>query len=215
VKKLAIGCAILVILAVAGGAVGSYVVYHKVKSTIGGFAQLGRVPELEQSIRNRSPYTTPPSGEVTTAQLDRLLRVQQAVRARIGARGAEMEQKYRTLLGKKETTALDLPQLVQAYSDIAAGYVDGKRAQVEALNDVGLSLEEYRWVRKQSYWALGMPMMDLDVAKMIEDVRGGRTPAQPDRLLPLGPSGPPANQKLVGPHQKVLEDYAPYAFFGL
>jgi len=60
-----------------------------------------------------------------------------------------------------------------------------------------------------------MPMMDLDVAKMIEDVRSGRTPAQPDRILPLGPSGPPANQKLVGPHQKVIEDYAPMAFFGL
>jgi len=142
VKKLAIGCAILVVLAVVGGAVGSYVVYHKVKSTIGGFAQLGGVPALEQSIRNRSPYTPPPSGEVTTAQLERLLRVQEAVRTRLGARGAEMEQKYRTLLGKKETTALDLPQLVQAYSDIAAGYVDGKRAQVDALNDAGLSLEE-------------------------------------------------------------------------
>jgi hypothetical protein len=215
VKKLAIGCAVLVVLTVVGGAVGSYLVYHKVKSTIGGFAQLGKVPELEQSVRNRSPYTPPPSGEVTTAQLERLLRVQQAVRTNIGARGAEMQQKYRTLLAKKEATALDLPELVQAYSDIAAGYVDGKRAQVDALNDAGLSLEEYRWVRKQSYWALGMPMMDLDVARMVEDVRNGRTPAQPDRILPLGPSGPAANQKLVGPHQKVLEDYAPYAFFGL
>jgi hypothetical protein len=215
VKKLAIGCVTLVVLAVVGGAVGSYVVYHRVKSTIGGFAQLGRVPELEQSIRNRSPYTPPPSGEVSTAQLEGLLRVQQAVRTSIGARGAEMERKYRTLLAKKEATALDMPQLVQAYSDIAAGYVDGKRAQVDALNDAGLSLEEYRWVRKRAYESLGMPMMDLDVARMIEDVRNGRTPAQPERVLPLGPSGPPANQKLVAPHQKVLEDYAPYAYFGL
>ena len=70
-------------------------------------------------------------------------------------------------------------------------------------------------MRKQSYAALGMPMMDLDVATMIEDVRNGRTPAQPDRMLPLGPTGPPATQKLVSPHQKELEDYAPFAFFGL
>lgn len=214
-KKLAIGCAILALVLVVGGAVGSYLVYHKVRSAMGGFAELRKVPELERSVRNRSPYVPPPSGEVSTAQLQRLLEVQKLVRTRVGARGAEMEQKYRTLLAKKEATALDMPELVAAYSDLAAGYVDGKRAQVDALNQTGLSLEEYRWVRKQSYAALGMPMMDLDVAAMIEDVRNGRQPAQPDRVLPLGPSGPPATQKLVGPHEKELADYAPLAFFGL
>ncbi|MGE5230723.1 MAG: hypothetical protein ACM3NS_03215 [Deltaproteobacteria bacterium] len=214
-KKLAMGCGILAILLVAGGAVGSYLVYHKVKSAVGGFAELRTVPELERSVRNRSPYVPAPSGEVSSAQLQRVLEIQKAVRTRLGARGAEMERKYRTLLAKKEATALDMPELVAAYSDLAAGYVDGKRAQVDALNRTGLSLEEYRWVRKQSYAALGLPMMDLDVAAMIEDVRNGRTPPQPTRVLPLGPSGPPANQKLVGSHRKELEDYAPLAFFGL
>lgn len=214
-KKLAISCGILAILLVVGGAVGSYLVYHRVRSAIGGFAQLGKVPELERSVRNRSPYVPPPSGEVSSAQLQRVLEIQKVVRTRLGARGAEMEQKYRTLLAKKEATALDMPELVSAYSDLATGYVDGKRAQVDALNQAGLSLEEYRWVRKQSYAAIGMPMMDLDVAAMIEDVRNGRKPAEPERVLPLGPSGPPATQKLVGPHQKELEDYAPFAFFGL
>ena len=214
-KKLAIGCAILVLVLVVGGAVGSYMVYHKVRSAMGGFAELRKVPELERSVRNRSPYAPPPSGEVSTAQLERLLQIQKAVRTRLGERGAEMERKYRTLLAKKEATALDAPELVAAYSDLAAAYVDGKRAQVDALNQTGLSLEEYRWVRKQSYAALGMPMMDLDVAGMIEDVRNGRQPAQPDRTLPLGPTGPPATQKLVSTHQKDLEDNAPLAFFGL
>jgi hypothetical protein len=215
VKKLAIGCAILVLVILVGGGVGSYLVYHKVKSAVGGFAQLRKVSELEQSVRNRSTFVPPPSGEVSTAQLQRLLAVQKAVRTSLGARGAEMEQKYRTLLAKKEATALDMPELVAAYSDLAAGYVDGKRAQVDALNQAGLSLEEYRWVRKQSYAALGLPMMDLDVAAMMEDVRNGRKPAQPERILPLGPTGPPATQKLVSTHQKELEDNAPLAFFGL
>jgi hypothetical protein len=215
VKKVLIGCAILALVLVVGGAVGSYVVYHKVSSTFKGFAELGSVPALERSVRNRAPYVPPPSGEVSQAQLQRFLRVQQTVRARLGARGAEFERKYRTLLDKKEATAVDLPELVSAYRDLATGYVDGKRTQVEALNDAGFSLEEYRWVRLRSYAALGMPMMDLDVARMIEDAKSGRTPAQPERVLPLGPSGPPATQKLVGPHRKVLESYAPLAFFGL
>jgi hypothetical protein len=215
VKKLAIGCAILALVLVVGGVVGSYMVYHKVRSAVGGFAELRQVPELERSVRNRSTYAPPPLGEVSSAQLQHLLAVQKAVRTRLGARGTEMEQKYRTLLAKKEATALDMPELVAAYSDLAAAYVDGKRAQVDALNQTGLSLEEYRWVRKQSYLALGMPMMDLDVAAMIEDVRNGRKPAQPDRILPLGPTGPPATQKLVSTHQKELEDNAPLAFFAL
>jgi hypothetical protein len=215
VKKLLIGCAILALVLVVGGAVGSYMVYHKVSSTVKGFTELGTVPALERSVRNRAPYVPPPSGEVSQPQLQRFLRVQQTVRARLGERGAEFERKYRTFLDKKEATALDLPQLVAAYRDLATGYVDGKRTQVEALNDAGFSLEEYRWVRLQSYAALGMPMMDLDVARMIDDVKSGRTPAQPDRVLPLGPSGPPATQKLVAPHRKVLESYAPLAFFGL
>lgn len=214
-KKLAIGCAILALVLVVGGAVGSYVVYHKVSSTVKGFVELGRIPELERSVRNRARYVPPPSGEVSQAQLERYLRVQQAVRTRLGERAAEIERKYRALLQKKEATALDLPELVAAYRDLATGYVDGKRVQVDALNDAGFSLAEYRWVRLQSYAALGMPMMDLDVARMVEDVRRGRTPAQPDRVLPLGPSGPPATQKLVEPHRKMLESYAALAFFGL
>jgi hypothetical protein len=215
VKKVLIGCAILALVLVVGGAVGSYMVYHKVSSTVKGFAELGKVPELERSVRNRSPYVPPGSGEVSASQLQRYLQVQQAVRTRLGERAAEMERKYRALLQKKEATALDLPELVAAYRDLATGYVDGKRVQVDALNDAGLSLAEYRWVRKQAYAALGMPMMDLDVARMIEDAKSGRTPAQPAQVLPLGPSGPPATQKLVAPHQKALENYAPLAFFGL
>lgn len=62
---------------------------------------------------------------------------------------------------------------------------------------------------------LGMPMMDLDIAGMIEDVRNGRQPTQPDRTLPVGPTGPPATRKLVSTHHKELEDNAPLAFFGL
>jgi len=214
-KKLAIGCAVFVVLCVVGGAAGSYFVYHKVRSTISGFLQLGEVPTIERSVRNKTPYAPPASGEISSSQLNRYLAVQQAVRARLGAQATVFERNYHTLLSKKEATALDMPELVAAYRDLAGVYVDGKRAQVDALNQAGFSLEEYRWVRTQSYAALGVPMMDFDVSRMIEDVQAGRTPPQPTRLIPLGPTGPPANQKLVKPYEKTIVDYAPYGFFGL
>src|SRR5919106_24049 len=70
---------------------------------------------------------------------------------------------------KASATVVDLPELISAYRDLAAAYVDGKRAQVNALNRTGLSLEEYRWTRSRVYHALGMSLMDVDVSRIVED----------------------------------------------
>jgi hypothetical protein len=214
-KKALIGCLVLLgVLAVGAGA-ASYMVYRKVNSTLAGFAQLGTVPELERSVRNQARFVPPPSGELSERQVQRLLGVQQAVRGRLGERAGEFERKYHALLAKDSATVFDVPELVSAYRDLATGYVDAKRAQVDALNDAGLSLEEYRWVRSRSYAAIGIPMMDFDVARIVDDVRNGRTPPTPSATVQLGPSGPPASQKLVEPHRKVLERNVGLAFFGL
>lgn len=52
----------------------------------------------------------------------------------------EIEHRYRRLLAQDGVTAVDLPELVSAYRDLAGAYLDAKRAQVEALNRAGLSL---------------------------------------------------------------------------
>ena len=214
-KKLLIGCAVLLALVAVGGTIGSYMVYRKVSSTVSGFAELATIPELERSVKNRTPFQAPASGEVKPAQLDRYMSVQQKVRSRLGTRVAEFEQKYRTLLAKDSATVTDAPALISAYRDLATTYVEAKRVQVDALNEAGLSLDEYRWVRRQAYAALGMPMMDLDVTQLVQEVQSGRTPTSPVATRPLGPSGSPATVKLVEPHRKTLEANAGLAFFGL
>jgi hypothetical protein len=214
-KKLLIGCAVLLALVAVGGAIGSYMVYRKVSSTVSGFAELATIPELERSVKNRTPFQAPASGEVKSAQLDRYMSVQQKVRSRLGTRVAEFEQKYRTLLAKDSATVTDAPAVISAYRDLATTYVEAKRVQVDALNEAGLSLDEYRWVRRQAYAALGMPMMDLDMSQLVQEVQSGRTPTSPVATTPLGPSGSPATVKLVEPHRKTLEANAGLAFFGL
>ena len=141
--------------------------------------------------------------------------MQSAVRARLGERAGEFQRRYEAFLAKDSATVVDVPQLVSAYRDLATGYVAAKRTQVDALNDAGFSLGEYRWVRTHAYAALGMPMMDFDVARMVDDVQHGRTPAPPASMMQLGPSGPPATLKRVEAHRKVLEENAMLAFFGL
>lgn len=214
-KKLAIGCGVVVLLLAVAAAVGSYLVYRKVATTFSDFAELARVPDLERSVRNQSAFTPAASGELTGSQVQRFLRVQTTVRSRLGERAVDFEQRYRALLDKEKATALDVPALVSAYRDIAVGYVEAKQVQVDALNEAGFSVSEYRWVRSQAYAALGMPMMDMDVGTIVEDIRAGRTPGQPQQSIPIGPTGPPVNQELVKPHRKTFEDNVGLAFFGL
>ena len=140
-KKLAIGCGVLLLLGMVGAGGASYYAYHKVSSAFAGFAELGSLPQIERSVKNQRPFEPPPAGEPSQAQIERLLEIQGNVRARLGARADEIEHRYRRLLAKDSVTAVDVPELVSAYRDLAAAYMDGKRAQVDALNRAGLSLE--------------------------------------------------------------------------
>jgi len=214
-KKLAIGCAVLLVLGMVGAAGASYFAYRKVSSAFAGFAELGSLPELERSVRNQRPFEPPVSGEPSREQVKQLLEIQQAVRARLGERADQIEYRYRRLLAKDSATAVDLPELIGAYRDLAAAYVDAKRAQVGALNQADLSLEEYRWTRSRVYAALGMSLMDVDVSRIIEDVKAGRQPAGPAYRLTEASTGSPAVRKLVEPHRKALEANVGLAFFGL
>ncbi len=215
-KKLAIGCAVVLVLFGIAAAGVTYYVYRQARSMVAQFAELSQVPEIERSVKVRGVYTPPTSGELTQSQLDRLLRIQTRVRERLGARAAEMEQKYKSLSDKKEATVADLPTLIAAYRDLAAAWMDAKRAQVDALNEAGLSLEEYRWIREQAYRALGMPYMDFDVGRFADTVRSGHNMNEPPPLRgSIGPSGPEANRKLVERVKKQLEDNVALASFGL
>jgi hypothetical protein len=215
-KKTAIGClAALVVVGVAAG-IGSYYVYRQVRSTVTQFAEIGSAAEIENGIRNQDPFSPPASGELTRAQVEQLVQVQSRVRTRLGERFAEMEARYKALADKTEPTAVDLPELIAAYRDLAASWVEGKRAQVDALNAAGLSLLEYRWVRGQAYQALGIPVVEIDVARIIEDVKSGQTGTQPGTVGgSLGPGGPEANRTLVEPYRKQLESSVALATLGL
>ena len=214
-KKVAIGCAVLLVLGMVGAGGASYVAYRKVSSTFAGFAELGSLPELEGSVRNQRPFEAPADGEPSREQIERVLEIQQAVRARLGDRADQIEHRYRRLLAKDSATAVDLPELMSAYRDLAAAYMDAKRAQVDALNRADLSLEEYRWTRSRAYAALGMSLMDVDVSRIIEDVKAGRQPAGPAYRLSGASTGSPAVRNLVEPHRKALEANVGLAFFGL
>jgi hypothetical protein len=215
-KKLAIGCGVILLLIGITVAGIGYYAYWKVSSAVAQFAELGQVPEIERGIRNRGSYSAPASGELTDDQIEKLLRVQNHLRERIGARLTEFEAKYKTLGEKKDATISDAPTIIAAYRDLAATWLEAKRSQVEALNDTGLSLEEYRWVRDQAYSALGVPFVDFDIAKLVDDAKRGIQSESPGRVRgAVAPTGPESNRTRLEKVRKQLEQNVALASFGL
>jgi hypothetical protein len=215
-KKLAIGCLIVLVFAGVVVAGVSYYAYRQARAMFAQFAELGQVPEIEQSVRNKGAFVAPASDELTPNQVERLVKVQSRVRQRLGERFGEFQRKYKALADKDNATIADAPALLAAYRDVAAGWLDAKRSQVDALNETGLSLQEYRWIREQTYKALGVPFMDFDVGKIVEEIRTGGTVVEPGKISgAIGPSGPESNRKLVETYRKPLEENLALAAFGL
>jgi hypothetical protein len=214
-KKLLIAIAIVIGLAGIAIVGAGYYLYRQVKSTVASFAEFGQVPELENQLRIKGPYSPPASEELTESQLTRFLAVQTKVKERLGVGFADLERKYKSLTDKKDASLSDVPTLIAAYRDLAATWVDGKRAQVDALNEAGLSIEEYRWIRDQVYRAIGIPYADLDVEKIVNAARSGTSIESSQLRGSIGPSGPEINQKLVSTHRKQLEEHLALASFGL
>ena len=214
-KKLAIGCGLVaLVLAVVAIGVGYYG-YMKVRSTVAQVAELGKIPDLEREVRNKTPFTAPASGELTPDEVERFVQVQKRVRERLGQEAAAFERNYKQLEDKKDATIADLPTLLAAYRDMATAWMEAKRTQVQALNDVGLSLEEYRWIRNSAYQALGVPFVDMDFGRIAANMKNGmKEPAGRIEGAFTG-TGPAANLKLVEPYRKMLEDNVALASFGL
>ena len=85
-KKLAIGCGIVVLVLGAGAVVGSYVLYNKAKSYLGNFEALTSFQKFADSVENRTPFTPPASDELTADRMKRYAAVQDAMWVKMGPR---------------------------------------------------------------------------------------------------------------------------------
>jgi hypothetical protein len=215
-KKLAIGCGVVVLVLGVCAAGVTYYLYRQVSSTVAQFAELAQVADLERNIRNHAAFEPPSSEELTDGQIEKLVQVQGEVRRRVGERMAAFEEKYKALVHKNDASVSDAPALLRAYGDLATTWLDAKRGQIEALNSAGLSLEEYRWIRHQAYRAAGLAFVDLDIGKLVDEAKRGMTSHEPGRISgAIGPDGPESNRARVERVRKQLEQNLALASFGL
>ena len=87
---------------------------------------------------------------------------------------------------------------------------------MDALNRVGISLDEYRWTQAQAYAALGVPLADIDLSRIVANVKGasGGRPGMPAYNTSVSTASPTVKE-LVEPYRSVLEKNVALASYGL
>lgn len=215
-KKLLVGCLVLVIVGAIGVAVASYFAYRAaspyIQKASDYAAGLKALPELDRQIANRAAYDPPASGELTREQVERFARVQERVRKGLGARVKDLEAKHAVLRGKQAPSPAEA---LSALADFFGLFVDARRYQVEALNAERFSQAEYDWVRARVYAAAGMHLTSaFDVRKIEEMARLGQSQVglEPNFRVPEPPT---RNRALVEPYLNKMDEWLPLAFFGL
>lgn len=220
-KKLLVGCLVIALFAAVLFAVGGYLLYRTAapvledaRSYLQGLTELG---ELEKDITNQSAYSAPAHGELTEAQVQRFVRVQDSVRSAMGQRMTEIEEKYKHLKANAENREQpSISEMLGALRELGGLFVQARRYQIDALNRENFSQDEYRWVRNRVFEAAGIEVASIvDLQKIGEAAR--KNTGIEDLQAPELPKVdvPEANRALVKPYVGQMDRWIPLAFFGL
>lgn len=213
-KKLLLGCGLVtLVVTIAGGALAYFYVYLPAREYVASFAELKEVPQLNEKIRNKSAFTPPAGGELTQEMVDRFMKTQDAIRQKMGRRIDELDAKYKAFQQHQGPDATpSVTDVLQGLKDLGSLMLEVKRAQVDALNEHGFSLQEYQWTRDTIYQALGMPLQEgLDeIISKATDPHAAHVAIDEVRR-----EVPEINRKLVEPFADKLGDMAALAFFGI
>ena len=222
-KKLLAGCLVVAVLGAVALAVAGFFAWRMAQpyvedagEYVAGFRRLGDLSELDRRVANTAPYAPSETGELSDAQVDRFVRVQEQVRGALGARFSELQAKYQHLEGEMSDgrRTLSFTEAASALTDLSSLVVDARRVQVDAINAQGFSQGEYNWVRTRIYQAAGLEASGFSLDDIQRFARQGTAHGIeiPEVTLPEIPA---RNRELVRPHVPKLKEWMPLAFFGL
>jgi hypothetical protein len=211
-KKVAIGCLIVLVLLAVTGGIGACWLYNKGKGMVASLSQLQEIPKIEAQVQNKAAFAAPETGELTDDQVARYIAVQKTIKDRLGARVKDLDAKYKALNSKNGGGSFS--DGIDALKDLGGLVLEAKKVQVDALNAQHFSLAEYDWTRKTVYHAAGVPLT-ANFEDVIKKAQSGQTPTQESITQAVTGDVPEKNKQLVAPHAQTLRDSAGLAFFGL
>ncbi|MFW5927175.1 MAG: hypothetical protein ACOCSR_03910 [Wenzhouxiangella sp.] len=203
--KFLVGCLVVVaVLVVGGGTVGYFVVIKpawEFASDVESFVR--EYAELNEQIESTERYQAPDDGSISDEQFQRFLVAQRDMREHMEGRMSELKETLEAMQEDidQEDREASIAEVATAYQGLGELLIDAKRAQVEALNRYNFSLQEYLYVRNQTYRALGE---EVAVAAFGDQAEQVRTREVPDEVV-----------EMVSQHrEELMENYA-FAWFGI
>jgi hypothetical protein len=224
-RKTLFGClgSVLVVMIVA--AVAFYFFFLRpLGEILDDIEVMAELADRNAEILNQDPHTPPEDGAITEAQMEQFARVQTAMQDHLGPtydelaqRATQVERLIRSMDDGEETEGLGFRETLKVVQGLGEILPLAKEAQVRALNQEGLSLAEYRWVRENVYFAMGERDANLyleDIAHEIKQkTESGGTIVFEDR----GPMPEVAERtrEIAGLYRDSLERWRPFLVFGL
>jgi hypothetical protein len=214
-KKLAIGCGVIVLVLGVGTTVMFYVAASKARSYLRESGVLESIETLGKEVTNTAPFTPPANGQLTDDMIKRFVSVHETIVAKLGGRFNEIAAMQQEMMRReqaehrKSTSAED----VKNVSAMMGFILQAQGAWVEGLNQQRFSMDEYGWVRGRVYSAAGLNLVELGGRNVQQMMTQGNVVTRPV----AGSSDPVSthDQQLVAPYIPKLKESAALAFFGL
>lgn len=214
-KKLVIGCGLALLIVGIAGSVGFYYfVYKPARAFVASVSQVGTLAELDATVTNTQAFTAPANDTLVEAQVRRFVAVQESLHAKMGARAAELQAKYKAI-DARGGEGIGMAEAVGAYQDLFGIIAEAKKTQVDALNAQGFSVDEYTWVKSRFYEAAGVTVTGIDFREMASKLQSGDVDALREMVTNAGAavtgraSGTADSEAPKGPAQPSAEAARP------
>ncbi|MGE5246609.1 MAG: hypothetical protein ACM3SQ_20465 [Betaproteobacteria bacterium] len=216
-KKLAIGCGVVVVLVIVAATVAFYVVAFKVGSYVRDSGVLASLQTLSKGVVNQAPFTPPANGELTPEMMKRFAGVQESMYAKMGSRFNQIAAMQDEMLRRqREEHRQSTPsEDVKNVSAMMGFVLQAQSAWVDALNEQHFSTDEYVWVRGRVWAAVGSHALELSTRNLSEALKQGNAAARPIQIANPDDPALKRNKQLVAPYLPRAKQWGVFAFFGL
>lgn len=221
-KKFFTGCTgclgVFVIVVAVAGVLAWFFVGRPVMNGLETFRD---IHQTNERIENRASYDPPATGELTRSQVERFVTVQRTLSEELKQRLEELEQKYDQVNNQWEQREPTVREAIAVWGDLGNLYAEAKAVQVEALNDEGFSLEEYRFVRHSFYQALGYELIPYNLDSIAQAASEGDVGVEMDferfraERAQIPEETLAKNRELVSEHADGAEEWLAFAWWGL
>lgn len=239
-RKLFFGCSIFVFLFGVVACVAGYLLVWKpieaVASDWGqGVENIREARSLEGELDNQAEFAEPEDGLLTERQVSRYVSVQRAI---VGARSQHATLRDRVAL-LRDRGELTHEELISAFVEFSEAMREAKAEQVIALNAQAFSADEYHWVRRTFFAAMGKNIVPMELPDLPEfgavgdfftnfefdreSLSNWRDFEGFDALRSIGgeaeeadgKAAPNTNRQLVAPYRDEAQTWLPHATLGL